>query len=236
MNGRDDNKRTRTRNAYATTVFDSSADYSFVSTTVIPLLDIEPSNLGFCYEIKIASGQLVEINKVFKGSKLEIEGHVFEINLVPFGSGRFDVIMGMDWLFDHKTEIICHKKVVRIPLLDGKVLRMLGERPEGKVRYLTSAKAKEQKQEEIIIVRDFLEVFPDDLSGLPPIWEIEFRIEKNSSLVKFLKSSHDIPTAASRPHVDQRVPSRSLTLLPSLPTRLPVPPPRGAEAGRPALW
>nr|GFA40923.1 hypothetical protein [Tanacetum cinerariifolium] len=49
--------------------------------------------------------------------------------------------------------------------------------PEGKVRYLTSAKAKEQKQEEIIIVRDFLEVFPDDLSGLPPIWEIEFRIE-----------------------------------------------------------
>nr|GFA63537.1 hypothetical protein [Tanacetum cinerariifolium] len=50
-------------NHYATMLFDSSADYSFVSTTFVPLLDIEPSILGFNYEIKIASGQLVEINK-----------------------------------------------------------------------------------------------------------------------------------------------------------------------------
>ncbi|GJT49014.1 reverse transcriptase domain-containing protein [Tanacetum coccineum] len=165
----DDNKRTGTGNAYATTLFDFVADYSFVSTTFIPLLGIEPSELGFSYEIEIASGQLVEIDNVIKGCKLEIEGHVFEINLIPFGNGSFDVIIGMDWLPDHRTEIICHGKVVRTPLLDGKVLRMLGERPKGKVRYLMSAKATEQKQQEIIIVRDFPEVFPDDLSGLPPI-------------------------------------------------------------------
>ncbi|GJR13970.1 hypothetical protein Tco_0796622, partial [Tanacetum coccineum] len=52
---------------YATTLFDSGADYSFVSTTFIPLLDIEPSNLGFSYEIEIASGQLIEIDKVIRG-------------------------------------------------------------------------------------------------------------------------------------------------------------------------
>ncbi|GJR43364.1 putative reverse transcriptase domain-containing protein [Tanacetum coccineum] len=86
---------------YATTLFDSGADYSFVSTTFIPLLGIEPGDLG------------------------------------------------MDWLSDHKSEIICHEKVVRIPLLGG----------------------------EVIVVKDFPEVFPDDLSGLPPNWEIEFRIE-----------------------------------------------------------
>ncbi|GJR61120.1 putative reverse transcriptase domain-containing protein [Tanacetum coccineum] len=108
---------------YATTLFDSGADYSFVSTIFIPLLGIEPSDLGFSYEIKIASGQLVEINKVIKGYKLEIEGHVFDINLIPFGSGSFDVIIGMDWLSDHKAEIICHEKVVRIPLLDGKEIK-----------------------------------------------------------------------------------------------------------------
>ncbi|GKF82575.1 putative reverse transcriptase domain-containing protein, partial [Tanacetum coccineum] len=51
-------------NHYATTLFDSGANYSFVSTTFVPLLDIEPSNLGFSYEIKIASRQLVEINKL----------------------------------------------------------------------------------------------------------------------------------------------------------------------------
>ncbi|GKD82729.1 putative reverse transcriptase domain-containing protein [Tanacetum coccineum] len=151
---------------YATTLFDSGADYSFVFTTFIPLLDIEPSELGFSYEIEIASGQVVEIDKVIKGFKLEIEGHLFDINLIPFGSGSLDVIIGMDWLSDHKAEIISHEKVVRIPLVDGKVLRVLGEKPEEKIRQLMSAKANEKKQEEIVVVKDFPEVFPDDLSGL----------------------------------------------------------------------
>ncbi|GJU17273.1 putative reverse transcriptase domain-containing protein [Tanacetum coccineum] len=113
---------------YVTTLFDSGTDYSFVSTTFIPLLGIEPSELGFSYEIEIASGQLVEIDKVIRGYKLEIEGHIFDINLILFRSGSFDVIIGMDWLSNHKAEIICHEKVVRIPLQDGQVLRVIGER------------------------------------------------------------------------------------------------------------
>ncbi|GJY11961.1 putative reverse transcriptase domain-containing protein, partial [Tanacetum coccineum] len=56
-------------------------------------MGLEPSNLGFKYEIEIASGQLVEIDKVIKGCKLEIEGHVFDIDLIPFGHGSFDVII-----------------------------------------------------------------------------------------------------------------------------------------------
>ncbi|GJU39702.1 putative reverse transcriptase domain-containing protein [Tanacetum coccineum] len=162
-------------NHYATTLFDSSADYIFVSSTFIPLLGMEPNDLGFSYEIEIASGQLVEIDKVIKGCKLEIEDYEFDMNLMPFGIESFDVIIGMVWLSNHKAEIICHEKVVRIPLLDGKVLRVLGERPEEKARHLMSP--KEHKQEEMVVVRDFLKVFPDDLSGLPPIQENEFRIE-----------------------------------------------------------
>ncbi|GKA60881.1 putative reverse transcriptase domain-containing protein [Tanacetum coccineum] len=164
-------------NHFATTLFDSGADYSCVSTTFIPLLGLEPSDLGFRYEIEMVSGQLVEIDKVIKGCKLEIEGRVFDIDLIPFGHGSFDVIIGMDWLSNYKDEIICHEKVVRIPLPDGKVLRVVGERPKEKARLLMSAKAGDKKQEEIVMVRDFLEVFLDDLSGLPPILEIEFRIE-----------------------------------------------------------
>ncbi|GKC59801.1 putative reverse transcriptase domain-containing protein, partial [Tanacetum coccineum] len=128
---------------FATTLFDSGADYSFVSTTFIPLLGLEPSDLGFKYEIEIASGQLVEIDKVIKGCKLEMEGYIFDIDLIPFGHGSFDVIIGMDWLSNNKAEIICHTK----------------------------------KQEKIVVVRDFPEVFLDDLSGLPPLQEMEFRIE-----------------------------------------------------------
>ncbi|GJX72148.1 putative reverse transcriptase domain-containing protein [Tanacetum coccineum] len=126
---------------------------------------LEPSDLGFKYEIEIASGRLVEIDKVIKGCKLEIEGHVFDIDLIPFGHRSFDVIIRMDWLSNYKAEIICHEKVVRIPLPDGKVLRVVGERPKEKARFLMSIK----KQEEIVVVKDFPEVFPDDLSGLPPI-------------------------------------------------------------------
>ncbi|GJZ66265.1 putative reverse transcriptase domain-containing protein, partial [Tanacetum coccineum] len=147
-------------NNVATTLFDSGADYSFVSTTFIPLLGIEPSELGFRYEIEIASGQLVEIDKVIKGCKLEIKGHVFDIDLIPFGHGSFDVIIRMDWLSNHKAKIVCHEKVVRIPILDGQVLRVLRERPEEKARLLMSAKASNKKQGEVIVVRDFPEVFP----------------------------------------------------------------------------
>nr|GEU58977.1 reverse transcriptase domain-containing protein [Tanacetum cinerariifolium] len=88
-------------NHFATTLFNSGADYSFVSTTFIPLLGLEPSDLGFEYEIEIASGQLVEIYKVIKGYRLEIEGHVFDIDLIPFRHGSFDVIIGMDWLSNY---------------------------------------------------------------------------------------------------------------------------------------
>ncbi|GKB31239.1 putative reverse transcriptase domain-containing protein [Tanacetum coccineum] len=175
-------------NYFATTLFDSGADYSFVSTTFIPLLGLEPSALGFRYEIEIASRQLVEIDKVIKGCKLEIEGHVFDIDLIPFGHGSFDVIIGMDWLSNYKAEIICHKKVVRIPLPDGKVLRVLGERSKEKARFLMGAKVGDKKQEEIIVVRDFPEVFPDDLSGLPPIRKIEFQIELTPRATPIAKS------------------------------------------------
>ncbi|GJT27873.1 putative reverse transcriptase domain-containing protein [Tanacetum coccineum] len=129
-------------NHYATTLFDSGADYSFVSIAFTPLLGIKTNNLGFSYEIEIASGQLVEINKVIIGCELEIEGHTFDIDLIPFGSGSFDVIVGMDWLSKHKSEIIFH----------GKTIRVVGERPEEKVRHLRSAKAKEQKKEDIVVV------------------------------------------------------------------------------------
>ncbi|GKA20849.1 putative reverse transcriptase domain-containing protein, partial [Tanacetum coccineum] len=103
------------------------------------MLGLEPSDLGFKYEIGIASRQLVEIDKVIKGCKLEIEGHVFDIDLIPFGHGSFDMI------------------IVRIPLPDGKALRVVGKRPKEKAKLLMSDKASDKKQEDIVVVRDFLE-------------------------------------------------------------------------------
>ncbi|GJR76001.1 putative reverse transcriptase domain-containing protein [Tanacetum coccineum] len=141
---------------YATTLFDSGADYSFVSTTFIPLLGIEPSELGLSYKIDIASGQLVKIDKVIRGYKLELEGHMFDINLIPFGSESFYVIIGMDWFFNHMAELNYHEKVVRIPLQEGQVLRVIGERPEEKMRHLMSAKDRNKNNKRLL----WLETLP----------------------------------------------------------------------------
>ncbi|GJV16808.1 reverse transcriptase domain-containing protein [Tanacetum coccineum] len=86
-NGRNDNKRTKTGNAFASTANPCG------STDQCQAL--EPIEFGFSYEIKIASGQLVKIDMVIKGCKLEIEGHVFDIDLIPFGHGSFDVIIDL---------------------------------------------------------------------------------------------------------------------------------------------
>ncbi|GJY61082.1 putative reverse transcriptase domain-containing protein [Tanacetum coccineum] len=159
---------------------------------------IEPTELGFRYEIEIASGQLVEIDKVIKGCKLEIEGHVFDIDLIPFGHGSFDVIIGMDWLSNHKAKILCHEKVLRIPLLDGKVLRVLGEKPEEKARLLMSVKASNKNQEDIVVVRDFPELIPGATSvAKSPYRLAPFELEELSGQLKELQDKGFIRPSSS---------------------------------------
>ncbi|GKF35235.1 putative reverse transcriptase domain-containing protein, partial [Tanacetum coccineum] len=138
-------------------LFDSGADYSFVSTTFIPLLDIKPSSLGLSYEIEIASGQLVEINKVIRNCKLEIEGYTFDIDLISFEHRSLDLIIRIDWLSRHKVEIICHEKIVRVTLPHGEMLRVYGKRQKEKVKHLMSAKAEEQKLKYIAVVQNLFE-------------------------------------------------------------------------------
>nr|GEV88182.1 putative reverse transcriptase domain-containing protein [Tanacetum cinerariifolium] len=103
-----------------------------------------------------------------------------------------NIMTGMDWLSNHKDEIIFHEKVVRIPLLDGKVLRVLGEKPKKEMRKLMSAKANEKKQEEIVVVKYFPEVFLDDLSGLPFVWEIVFQIKLIPGATPVAKSPYHL--------------------------------------------
>ncbi|GJT00952.1 putative reverse transcriptase domain-containing protein [Tanacetum coccineum] len=82
----------------------------------------------------------------------------------------------------------CYKKIVRIPLLNGEILKAQGERPEKDPRSLACIKANEKKLDDIRVIRDFPKVFPDDLSGLPPVREIEFRIDLIPSASPVVKS------------------------------------------------
>ncbi|GJZ34612.1 putative reverse transcriptase domain-containing protein [Tanacetum coccineum] len=88
-------------------------------------------------------------------------------NLIPLGHGSFDVIVGMDWLSKNKDEIVCHEKVVRIPFECGEILCVQGEHTLGGMKTLISMKAEEPKLSDIPIIPDFIDVFPEDLLGLP---------------------------------------------------------------------
>ena len=164
-------------NLFATVLFDSGADFSFISTEFAPLLNLRASVANPGYVIEVANGKKEEVDKIYRGCELELEGSVFNIDLIPLGHGSFDVIVGMDWLSSHQAVIVCHEKIVNIPLRDGKVLRVQGERSQGKTKKFMSTKAEEPKVSEIPVVRDFGDVFPEDLYGLPPQRQVEFRID-----------------------------------------------------------
>ncbi|GJS19635.1 putative reverse transcriptase domain-containing protein [Tanacetum coccineum] len=105
-------------NCYASMLFDSGADRSFVSSTFSALLDITPSTLDTSYAVELAGGRILEINVVLRGCTLGLLGHPFDIDLMPVELGSFDVIIGMDWLAKYHALIVCDEKVVRIPYGD----------------------------------------------------------------------------------------------------------------------
>nr|GEU31960.1 hypothetical protein [Tanacetum cinerariifolium] len=85
---------------------------------------------------------------------------------------------------------VCHEKVVRILLEGGEVLRVQGERTLGGMKTLMSTKAEEPELSDIPIVRDFIEVFPEDFLGLPPQQQVEFRIDLIPGATPVVKSPY----------------------------------------------
>ncbi|GKF20308.1 putative reverse transcriptase domain-containing protein, partial [Tanacetum coccineum] len=103
-------------------------DFSFISTDFAPLLNVKPSFVNPGYVIEVADGKKLEVDRIIRDCKLELGTSLFTIDIIPLGHGSFDVIVGMDWLSEHKAEIVCHEKVVRILLESGEILHVQGER------------------------------------------------------------------------------------------------------------
>ncbi|GJQ94151.1 putative reverse transcriptase domain-containing protein [Tanacetum coccineum] len=183
-------------NRYATALFDSGADKSFVSTNFSTLIDIEPVELDTCYEVELADGKVVSTNNVLIGCTLNLLNRSFPIDLMVIELGSFDIIIGMDWLSRYDVAILCGEKKVRIPL-EGKTLVIEGDRNNSRLKIVSCIKAqkyiekgcelflaqvteqesKEKRLEDVPVIRDFPEVFPEELPGLPPPRQVEFRID-----------------------------------------------------------
>ncbi|GKG27333.1 reverse transcriptase domain-containing protein, partial [Tanacetum coccineum] len=114
-------------NHYASMIFDSGADRSFVSTTFSAFLDITPDTLDVSYVVELVDGRISETNTILRCCTLGLLGHPFNIDLMPIKLGSFDVIIGMDWLSNHHEVIVCDEKIVRIPYGD-EVLIVQGDR------------------------------------------------------------------------------------------------------------
>ncbi|GKC93977.1 putative reverse transcriptase domain-containing protein [Tanacetum coccineum] len=177
---------------FATVLFDYGADYSFISTKFLPLINMKPSVVSPGYEIVIASSVIVETNKIILGCRLELEDHTFNIDLIPFGYGSFDVVVGMDWLSKLRAKIVCYEKIVQIPLSNEDILEVHGERPKGNLKQLKIMKVNESKLKDIHVVREFPGVFPEDLSGLPLSGEVEFYIDLIPGVVPVTKSPYHL--------------------------------------------
>ncbi|GJT90715.1 putative reverse transcriptase domain-containing protein [Tanacetum coccineum] len=191
-------------NRYASMLFDSGVDRSFVSTTFGAFLDVIPSTLGTSYAVKLADRRISKTNVILRGCTLGLRCHPFDIDLMPVELCSFDIIVGMDWLEKYHAMIVCAEKIIRIPYGD-EVLIIEGDGCNGESKsklsiisctktqkyiqkscpvYLaqvTSKKAndesEEKRLEDVLIVWDFLEVFPKDLPGLPPTRQVEFQID-----------------------------------------------------------
>ncbi|GJU79592.1 putative reverse transcriptase domain-containing protein [Tanacetum coccineum] len=162
---------------YACILFDSGAEKGFMSITFTPFINIAPAALATSYEVELADGKVVSTNTILRGCTLALFNHVFKIDLLPTRLGSFDVIIRMDWLSYYRAVIVCYEKIVRVPLPNGEILEIYGERSEKDPKLLLCIKADEKKPEDIRIVREFPKVFPDHFLGLPIVCEIEFHID-----------------------------------------------------------
>nr|GEU84105.1 hypothetical protein [Tanacetum cinerariifolium] len=140
-------------NRYATILFDTSADMSFVSITFSSLIDITPTTLENFYDAELADGKIIGVNTIIRGCTLNFMNYPFNIDLMPVPLDSFDVIIGMDWLTKYHGVIICDEKI------------------EAK------EKSEEKPLEDVRIVKEFPKVFPEDLPGISPARQVEFQID-----------------------------------------------------------
>jgi hypothetical protein len=128
-------------NSYASILFNTRADRSFVSFEFASMICLKPISMPDAYEIELADGKLVMYSNVVPDCTLYLHDHLFSIDL-SMELGSFDIIVGMDWLVKNKAEIVCHERLVRIPLAKDETPLVQGERPGKQLRIFSCMRAR----------------------------------------------------------------------------------------------
>ncbi|XP_035841510.1 uncharacterized protein LOC110876781 [Helianthus annuus] len=177
-------------------LFDTGASRSFVSSELVSHPSFRIERMHVPLEVEIADSKSFSLHEVCRNCEIIIEDEKFAIDLIPMILGEFKVIVGMDWLAKHQAEIQCEKKVIHMLTSGGKRVSIQGERninsklcsivqaykyvrngSKAFLTYVVDTKQNTPKIEEVEVVNEFLDVFPEDLPGLPPEREVDFKIE-----------------------------------------------------------
>jgi hypothetical protein len=147
--------------------------------------------------VSIPVGKSMVCTKIVRKCPIHIDGRTLLADLIIFDIHRFDIILGMDWLSSNHAIIDCHHKEIIFKLPSEAEFKFIGTKVNVAPRLISAVQCKrllhdgcqaylaclvdtpleEKKIEEIPIVQEFSDVFPEDLQGLPPNQEIEFCIE-----------------------------------------------------------
>ncbi|KAL8088870.1 hypothetical protein AgCh_038582 [Apium graveolens] len=180
---------------YAKVLIDSGATRSFISQDFVSKLYCPVEYLNEIMTVELANQERISVNQVCGDCEIEISGNKFCVDLIPFKLGEFDVILEMDWLSKHDAKIDCQNKKVMVKTPDERIVTFKGQKQAKK--FLTMIQAKKllrqgcehffayvinrsqepAKLEDIPVVSEFPDVFPNELPGLPPDREIEFAID-----------------------------------------------------------
>ena len=178
-------------------LFDSGTSRSFISTSFTLHANRELTSFKRKLIVTTPLGERIVRTSVFKGCEVVLKGIMLKANLIPLEMVDFDVILGMDWLSYHRVSMNCFTKKIRFekpgyPKFkfddDRRVLptcvifaletkRLLLKGCEPYLAHVVDTSVTEIKLENVLVVCEFLDVFSEDLPGLPPDRELEFGIE-----------------------------------------------------------
>ncbi|XP_058202637.1 uncharacterized protein LOC131317072 [Rhododendron vialii] len=174
-------------------LFDSGASHSFISATCVSTLGLETEPLKTTMHVTSPLGGNIPVVLICKGCELEVSNLRLTCDLRVIEMTDFDVIFGMDWLTTHRAVIDCHRKMVTAYSPEGTCLKFKGDRQDPSAPYayktkwhrkltgwLASLTSEETDRMELglpHVVREYKDVFLEELPGLPPPRELDYTIE-----------------------------------------------------------
>ena len=178
-------------------LIDIGSTHSYVCTDIPNLGNLPRSETEYDILVTNPLGHSVIVNKVYRDCPIKIQEYEFLGDLIELSFREFDVILGMDWLSRHRAIVDCRMKRVTLRTPDDSEVVFIGERPyhlsnvisatvarkmvrkgcEAYLSYVIDMVKARPSVSDIPTVSDFLDVFPEELPGLPPQRKIEFSID-----------------------------------------------------------